>query len=134
MSGEQIWLCFTLESAATFGRGDGIPGLIDREVTLDGHGCPFLHGRTLKGLLNESCADILYALNATGVQHGLTAAADVLFGAPGSTHASAGKMHVGHARLPAPPARRYRPGSAPGPLDGNRGYSQLDGHSPPDCH
>ncbi len=36
MSAQEVWLCFTLESAATFGRGDGIPGLVDREVTTDG--------------------------------------------------------------------------------------------------
>ena len=57
------WLRFSLESDATFGRGDGIPGLIDQDVALDREGFPYLHGRTLKGLLNEVCADILYYYN-----------------------------------------------------------------------
>lgn len=55
-------LQFDLRSAATFGRGDGVAGLVDEEVEHDGDGLPFLRGRTLKGLLAEECANILYAL------------------------------------------------------------------------
>jgi len=100
MTAQSVWLCFALESAATFGRGDGIPGLVDREVTTDGVGCPYLHGRTLKGLLGEACADVLYALRNQGSGNQWTAAADALFGVPGSTATGTGKMRVGHARLP----------------------------------
>jgi CRISPR/Cas system CMR subunit Cmr6 (Cas7 group RAMP superfamily) len=46
------WLCFELESDAVFGRGSSIPGLIDQEIALDPSGCPYLHGRTLKGLFS----------------------------------------------------------------------------------
>jgi hypothetical protein len=93
------WLRFTLESDATFGRGDGVPGLVDQEVALDRYGCPYLHGRTLKGLLDEVCADILFALgDASGPWK---VAADRIFGRPGSDAAAQGSLHVGHAQLPA---------------------------------
>lgn len=102
MSKQSLWLRFTLESAANFGRGDGVPGLIDREVTHDRYGCPYLHGRTLKGLLNEVCADILFALGASAINaNRWRLAADRLFGVPGSTQQEQGKMYVGHAQLPS---------------------------------
>jgi len=92
-----LWLRFRLESDATFGRGDGIPGLIDRDVALDAYGCPYLHGRTLKGLLGEVCADILFALEYNEVWK---KAANHLFGIPGSRHEQ-GILRIGHAQLPA---------------------------------
>jgi len=95
----QCLLQLTLQSDATFGRGNSIPGLVDRDVALDPDGCPYLHGRTIKGLLSESCADILYAL---GEQEGIwTNAADALFGIPGSKHNTQGILQVGHAHLPS---------------------------------
>lgn len=42
-----------LLSDTTFGRGDGVAGLVDQEVEHDQYGFPFLRGRTLKGLLSE---------------------------------------------------------------------------------
>ena len=92
------WLRFTLESDATFGRGDGVPGLIDQEVVLDENGCPYLHGRTLKGLLGEVCADLLAVLQDEDGEW--KNAAQGLFGQPGSTAGDQAKMHVGHAQLP----------------------------------
>lgn len=91
------WLRFELESDTTFGRGDGVPGLVDQEIATDEYGCPYLHGRTLKGLLNESCADILFALDQG---EPWKTVADNLFGRPGSDHSVQGIMQVGHARLP----------------------------------
>ncbi|PVE30161.1 hypothetical protein DC030_15410, partial [Enterococcus faecalis] len=56
-----------LLSDATFGRGDGVSGLVDEEVEHDARtGLPLVRGRTLKGLLVEGCADIFYALGETG--------------------------------------------------------------------
>src|SRR4051812_48874629 len=92
----QLWLRFHLESDATFGRGDGIPGLIDRDVALDEYGCPYLHGRTLKGLLVESCADLLFALGKSTDEWKEAAAA--LFGLAGSRHEQ-GILYLGHAQL-----------------------------------
>lgn len=97
---QQLWLRFRLESDATFGRGDGIPGLIDRDVALDEYGCPYLHGRTLKGLLGESCADLLFALEHHPGKADWKAAADALLGIPGSRKEQ-GILRVGHAQLPA---------------------------------
>ncbi len=93
------WLRFKLESDATFGRGDGVPGLIDQDVALDVDGCPYANGRTLKGLLSEVCADLLHALEANAVAW--QPAADSLFGVPGSTETAQGIMHVGRGQLPA---------------------------------
>jgi hypothetical protein len=92
------WLRFKLESDTTFGRGDGVPGLIDQDVALDADGCPYANGRTLKGLLSEVCADLLHALGtkATAWQP----AADCLFGLPGSDASVQGIMHVGRGQLP----------------------------------
>jgi CRISPR/Cas system CMR subunit Cmr4 (Cas7 group RAMP superfamily) len=47
-----------LLSDTTFGRGDGVAGLIDQEVEHDANGFPYLRGRTLKGLLSEECDNI----------------------------------------------------------------------------
>jgi len=53
---------FDTKSDATFGRGDGLASLVDAEVQHDRCGLPFLGGRSLKGLLEEECANILFAL------------------------------------------------------------------------
>lgn len=60
------WLKFTLKSDATFGRGDGVAGMVDSEVQHDSYGLPYLGGRTIKGLLGEECASILFALRQQG--------------------------------------------------------------------
>jgi len=92
----RLWLCFQLESDATFGGGDGVPGLVDREVTVDALGCPYLHGKTLKGLLAEVCADILFSTNSSELW---SEAANNLFGIPGSWYQQ-GILRFGHAQLP----------------------------------
>ena len=89
-----------LLSDATFGRGDGVAGLVDQEVEHDPQtGLPFIRGRTLKGLLVEACADIFYALGENKTD-ALDAAAAFLFGGPGSDLQSQAAMHLGPARLP----------------------------------
>lgn len=97
-------LKITLKSDTAFGRGDGIAGLVDTEVEHDARtGFPIIKGRTIKGLLVESCADILYALQADDENPALDEymiAAQKLFGVPGSTLADMGCLHVGTAQLP----------------------------------
>lgn len=89
----------TLLSETTFGRGDGVSGLVDQEVEHDSRtGLPFLRGRTLKGLLVEGCADIFYGLGA--VPEAVNNSAEFLFGTPGSTISAAAHMNVGAAQLP----------------------------------
>jgi CRISPR/Cas system CSM-associated protein Csm3 (group 7 of RAMP superfamily) len=92
-----------LESDATFGRGDGVAGLVDEEVEHDAAtGLPFLRGRTLKGLLAEECANILFALSRqkSPAYPQLASAAKFLFGQPGSTLDDDAMVHVGSAMLP----------------------------------
>jgi hypothetical protein len=97
---ETYWLCFTLLSDATFGRGEGLAGLVDQEVDHDEYGLPYLRGRTLKGLLNEECANILYALERQrlDMEH-WALSAQRLFGSPGSTKSDDAQLRVGDARL-----------------------------------
>jgi CRISPR/Cas system CSM-associated protein Csm3 (group 7 of RAMP superfamily) len=99
-------LKLTLFSDATLGRGDGVAGLVDAEVEHDRNGMPYLHGRALKGLLVEECANILFALGEFPPHEQIDLdrwcqAAHVLFGRPGSTEADNAGLHVGDARLPA---------------------------------
>lgn len=90
-----------LISDATFGRGDGVAGLVDEEITNDpATGLPFVRGRVLKGLLVEECANILYALQGQAVQTQMRTAADYLFGRPGSQLGDDANMRVGAAHLP----------------------------------
>ncbi len=98
------WLKFTLLSDATFGRGDGVAGLVDAEVQHDEAGLPYLGGKTLKGLLGAECAEILFALrqNPTRDMDKWESTAAQLFGQPGSGNKETGMMHVGDACLPKP--------------------------------
>lgn len=88
-----------LLSDTTFGRGDGVAGLIDSEVEHDRYGFPYLRGRTLKGLLSEECDNFVLLLPETQRQEWLKIR-NTLFGEPGSTDETMAKMHVGDACLP----------------------------------
>ncbi len=97
------WLRFRLESDTTFGRGDGVAGVVDAEIQHDECGLPYLGGKTLKGLLGAECAEILFAL--AQMEHADLAdwreAAQFLFGTPGSGMRDAARLYVGNAELPA---------------------------------
>lgn len=99
---ETYTLYIKLESDATFGRGDGLAGVVDQEVEHDEYGLPFLRGRTLKGLLVEECANILYALEKQNptLTEKYQGAADRLFGQPGSRLEDNALLRVGDACLP----------------------------------
>lgn len=100
---QRLQMGMRLESDATFGRGEGLAGLVDEEVEYDvATGLPFVRGRTLKGLLVEECANLLFALQmaASPSLPRLKAAAERLFGRPGSGLQSAALLHVGPALLP----------------------------------
>ncbi|MCA9961450.1 MAG: hypothetical protein KC443_20570 [Anaerolineales bacterium] len=93
----------TLKSDTTFSRGDGVAGLLDREVEHDQFGLPYLHGRTLKGLLGEEADNLLEAAQAINPQRDLSAwleARNSVFGTHGSRQATAAKLHFSHAQLP----------------------------------
>ena len=87
----------TLNSAATFGRGDGVAGQVDREIEHDVEGFPFLRGRTLKGLLAESAENVVFALEELQHRTGWREAKNTLFGKPGPGIKERGILHVGNA-------------------------------------
>jgi hypothetical protein len=93
----------TLLTETTFGRGDGVAGLVDEEVQHDPHGFPYLAGRTLKGLLQECCADIFCAVGKIGngaVHQAVSDSALFLFGEPGALLAGGqAALHIGHATI-----------------------------------
>lgn len=97
-------LKFTTVSDATFGRGDGLASLIDSEVQHNRYGLPFLAGRTLKGLLEEECANILFALKMhekdKQFYDAFYTAAHHLFGNSGSSGSDMAILHISDARLP----------------------------------
>ncbi len=105
-----LWLKFTLESDATFGRGDGVVGVVDSEVQHDEYGLPYLGGRALKGLLGEECANILLALEQQGCAQRWQVAAQRLFGSPGSQVADQALLRVGNACLPEEVRQAVRQG------------------------
>lgn len=111
---QTVGLNLELMSDATFGRGDGIAGLIDAEIEYDTQGLPFLRGRTLKGLLVEECANLLFALEHQQPQlrgetlTRLQNAARFLFGQPGSTLTDDARMRIGRAQLPTELKRAVR--------------------------
>lgn len=92
-----VTLHFELCSAATFGRGDGLPGLVDSEVEHDAYGFPFLRGRTLRGLLAEEMESLLYAL---GKQEEWKDTRNRLLGDEARLLDETGVLRVGHAQLP----------------------------------
>ena len=89
-----------LLSDTTFGRGDGVAGLVDQEVEHDRYGFPYLRGRTLKGLLSEECDNLIAVLPDDNQRQHWQEVANCLFGVPGSTLESQAKLHVGDACLP----------------------------------
>ncbi len=104
-------LKITLLSDTTFGRGDGVAGVVDNEVEHDPRtGLPIIKGRTLKGLLVEACADILYSLkqSQSSAYKRFEEAARELFGTPGSTVENTGILRIGTATLPKDLERRVR--------------------------
>lgn len=96
---KHLTLRFELLSAATFGRGDGVPGLVDTEVEHDDSGLPFLRGRTLRGLLSEEMESLLYALGAERARKWELAKGRLL-GTTGRTLDETGNLHVDDATLP----------------------------------
>lgn len=87
-----------LLSDTTFGRGDGVAGLIDQEVEHDPSGFTYLRGRTLKGLLSEECDNLIAVLS--NHKQDWEEVACKLFGTLGSTLGTMGAVHVGDACLP----------------------------------
>lgn len=110
---EKLFLRVSLERDTAFGRGSGEAGLVDLEIDHDRDGLPEIHGRTVKGLLNEECATLLASLADIHGEHSAAygqwqAAAGRLFGTPGSGVTAASQLRYGKARLPASLRRAVR--------------------------
>ncbi|MBX3038608.1 MAG: hypothetical protein KF758_16980 [Anaerolineales bacterium] len=94
----------TLKSATTFGRGDGIPGLVDREIEHDANGFPYLRGKTLKGLLAESAENVVFSISQfknNDETETWRKAKNQLFGIGGRGLEERGILHINDAQLPA---------------------------------
>lgn len=94
------YLTVDLQSDATFGSGDSVPGLLDLEIDHDAAGCPFIGGRALKGLLVEEAANLRFALDEPRWRQDWDAACTWLFGVSGATGVGTAQMHIGPATLP----------------------------------
>ncbi len=104
MSVSDYRLAITLLSDTTFGRGDGVAGLVDDEVEHDAStGLPFLRGRQLKGLLVEECDSLLYSAQQIDSRRfdELIKVTEDLFGRAGSDLSGQANLKVGDARLPS---------------------------------
>lgn len=91
-------LTIRLLSDATFGRGEGVAGLVDVEIEHDEYGFPFVGGRALKGLIQEEWQNLRFALGDQARNWHMEAQA--LFGKPGLLLKDASSMLIGAARLP----------------------------------
>jgi CRISPR/Cas system CSM-associated protein Csm3 (group 7 of RAMP superfamily) len=96
----QYQIHIQLISETTFGRGDGLAGLIDQEIEQDTDGMPYVRGRTLKGLLCEEADNLIATLPGDAPQAHWLDVADRLYGKPGSHLDAQSLMHVGDACLP----------------------------------
>jgi hypothetical protein len=99
MSIYKLQVQIKLLSDTTFGRGDGVAGLVDQEVEHDSYGFPYLRGRTLKGLLSEECDNLIILLKDEVYRYWKNVR-DKLFGVSGSVSETISIMHVGDACLP----------------------------------
>ncbi|MGB5961443.1 MAG: RAMP superfamily CRISPR-associated protein [Coleofasciculaceae cyanobacterium] len=99
MSIYELQVHIKLLSDTTFGRGDGIAGLVDQEVEHDSYGFPYLRGRTLKGLLSEECDNLIVLLEGDLFRHWKDIR-NKLFGVSGSVIETISIMHFGDACLP----------------------------------
>ena len=88
----------TLESDTSFGRGDGVAGLVDSEIRHDEDGLPTISGRGIKGLLVNECANLIFALEKQGKEKRWIEAANRLYGGPGETKDEVGRLQVGSGR------------------------------------
>ena len=95
-------LNYTLElellSDTTPGRGEGVAGLVDAEIQHDELGLPVISGRSLKGLLVNECAAIVYTLDQTSAGVWPAAARD-LFGERGEMADFTSGLSIGTATL-----------------------------------
>jgi CRISPR/Cas system CMR subunit Cmr4 (Cas7 group RAMP superfamily) len=106
-----MYLRIELLSDTAFGRGDGVAGRVDNEIEHDSEtGLPIVKGRTIKGLIVEACADMMFGLSkCSPAAHDLfEKTANDLLGVPGSALESNGILHFHTATLPPDFAQKVR--------------------------
>ncbi len=100
----KLFLELTLKSDASFGRGDGLASAVDSEIEYDqSTGLPIIKGRTIKGLVVEECANLLFSLKHVLKKDDYEIfmnSAKNLFGVAGSNGECGGKITFGDACLP----------------------------------
>lgn len=96
---ESLYLCIKLMSDTSFSMGDGLAGEVDSEIQYDEVGCPYMNGRSLKGILVNECADILDALPLENKKSWEVVAAN-LFGTPGTTESN-NSFRFGNVQIPS---------------------------------
>jgi hypothetical protein len=90
-------------SDTSFGRGDGLAGVVDSEIEYNPQtGLPFIKGRTIKGLVVEECANLLFSFQEISRSKfsEYEKAAASLFGFAGSDGVCEGKVSFSDASLP----------------------------------
>jgi len=95
-----LLLHISLRSDCVFGSGSGMNSQTDIEVQQDRYGCPFLSGKTLKGLLAEECGNILCSLEKQGILDDWGDVAHKMFGFPGAGYNQENSVRFGNAELP----------------------------------
>jgi CRISPR/Cas system CSM-associated protein Csm3 (group 7 of RAMP superfamily) len=98
---EEIKLTVVLKSPACFSIGEGTVGEVDIEIQHDEYGLPFLNGKTVKGLLHEEAAELVFALKKAGSTENWEQISNSIFGEPGSTADTQGAVNIGDLHLPA---------------------------------
>ena len=101
MINQNYLLRFTLASDAVFGSAEHSSPLVNIDIQHDRWGCPYLPGRTLKGVLREECANILFALERMRRGEKMQAAAEQLFGLRGGGLGKETILRFSDAQLPA---------------------------------
>lgn len=82
----KLKLTIELLSDTALGSGAGLAGLVDQELLYDPFGFPMANGRTVKGWMVESCADLLENLQTDSlIKNSLEESASRLFGNPGDS-------------------------------------------------
>lgn len=102
MTVQSFQLQIELLTAASPGRGDGVAGLVDMEVEHEKDtGLPLIKSRTIKGLLADECANIMYSLRSqqNAQLEDWERAAKFIFGSPGSLLSEESMVVFGSARL-----------------------------------
>jgi len=98
----ELKLTLEILSDCTFSSGGGSPGEVDTEIRCDEWGIPYIHGRTLKGLLLRE-AELLINNLEKSLRNQVKPweeAKNRLFGRSGVSQSTQGILYIGNATFP----------------------------------